>query len=77
MRMAFRYSDVECADPSHEMRVAIKRFEEYDDPTGELAYVATRFDSFYHNDPGYAIAFPVTNTDTRGFVGDKWYEFED
>ena len=27
--------------------------------------------------PGYAIAFPITNTDTRGFVGDKWYDFED
>ena len=38
--------------------------------------MATRFDSFRHNNPGWAIAFPVTNTDPRDFKGDYWYDFE-
>ena len=76
LRMAFRYSDIETADSSNSRRTAVSRFQDYDDPTGELAYMATHFDSFRHNDPGYAIAFPVTNTDTHSFVPDKWYDFE-
>ncbi len=76
LRMAFRYSDIETADPSNIRRTVFSRFQDYDDPTGELAYMAVHFDSFRHNNPGYAIAFPVTNTDTRGFVPDKWYRFE-
>ncbi len=76
LRMAFRYSEIETADPSNATREKVSRFQDYDDPTGELAYMGTHFDSFYHNDPGYAIAFPVTNTDTKDFTPDKWYIFE-
>lgn len=78
MRMAFRYSELETADrinqPTAE-KVRYVAFREYNDPTGELAYMA-QFDSFYQNDQGYGIAFPVTNTDTKGFQPDEWYHFE-
>lgn len=76
MRMAFRYSELETSDPANERRTQVSRFQDYDDPTGELAYMAVHFDSFKHNDPGYAIAFPITNTDCKGFGPDKWYDFE-
>lgn len=74
MRMAFRYSDIETADPGHSQKYAWVL--PYEDPTGELAYMATRFDSFYHNYTGYGIAFPVSNTDVKDFRPDKWYCFE-
>ena len=73
MRMAFRYSDIETADPGHRQRYAWVL--EYDDPTGELAYMANRFDSFWHSAAGYGIAFPVANTDAKGFIPDSWYCF--
>lgn len=76
MRMAFRYSDMETGDSANEDRKVFGRFQEYEDPTGELAYMAVNYDSFLHCDPGYGIAFPVTNTDTKAFVPDKWYDFE-
>ena len=78
MRMAFRYSELEAADrinqPTGE-KVRYVAFREYDDPTGELAYMA-QFDSFYQSDIGYGIAFPVTNTDTKAFQPSIWYQFE-
>ncbi len=76
LRMAFRYSEIETADSANRERKTFSRFQEYDDPSGELAYMAVHFDSFRHNDPGYGIAFPVTNTDTKDFVPDAWYAFE-
>ena len=77
LRMAFRYSEIETADLSNRERKTFSRFQEYDDLSGELAYMAVHFDSFRHNDPGYGIAFPIMNTDTKGFVPDGWYEFEE
>ena len=74
--MAFRYSEIETADLSNRERKTSTRFQEYGDLSGELAYMAVHFDSFRHNDPGYGIAFPIMNTDTKGFVPDGWYEFE-
>lgn len=76
LRMAFRYSELETADPSNARRIEATRFQEYDDPSGELAYMAVHFDSFFHNNSQYGIAFPVTNTDTRSFVPNQWYCFE-
>lgn len=74
MRMAFRYSDIETAD--EESRQPYSKVLAYNDPTGELAYMATNFDSYVHGKIGCGIAFPVSNTDTEGFVPDKWYLFE-
>ena len=74
MRMAFRYSDIETADSGSGQPYSLVL--PYEDPTGEIAYMAVNFDSLYHSKTGYAIAFPVSNTDTKGFVPDKWYLFE-
>ncbi len=74
MRMVFRYSDLETSDTGP--RPPYSLVLPYDDPTGELAYMAVNFDSLYHNKTGYGTAFPVSNTDTKGFVPDKWYKFE-
>ena len=74
MRMAFRYSDVEYRDPCH--KPCSVWLMDYEDPTGELAYLATNYDSFYHNYTGYGIDFPLSNTDTKDFQPDKWYQFE-
>lgn len=74
-RMAFRYTDLEVGDSSNVSGRSYSRFQTYDDPTGELAYLATHFDSFRHNDPGYGIAIPVTNTES-GFQPNKWVLFE-
>ena len=74
-RMAFRYTDLEVSDSTTATREAYSRFQTYEDPTGELAYMASHFDSFTHNDPGYGIAIPVTNTDSD-YIPDQWYLFE-
>lgn len=74
MRMAFRYSNLEYHDPGHDQKFA--PLLEYEDKTGELAYMATEFDSFTHNYTGYGIAFPLSNKDTKDFKPDKWYIFD-
>ena len=74
MRMVFRYSDLEYHDPGHNQKFSA--LLEYEDKTGELAYMATKYDSFKHNYTGYAIAFPLSNKDTKDFQPDKWYFFE-
>ncbi len=45
------------------------------DKTGELAYMATHFDSFFANHTGHGIAFPVANR-TDAPPPNKWYIFE-
>ncbi|MBQ2718786.1 MAG: DUF4838 domain-containing protein [Clostridia bacterium] len=73
MRMEFRYSDLEPADKGHGQ--PYDRLLEYEDKTGELAYMAVNFDSFDHY-VGEGIAFPLSNRDTKGFVPDTWYLLE-
>ena len=74
LRMSFRYSDVVYRDPCH--KPCSVWLMDYEDPTGELAYLATNYDSFYHNYTGYGIDFPLSNTDTKDFRPDKWYQFD-
>jgi len=77
LRMAFRYSDLEVKDSFTEVRKNIwDPVFDYEDKTGELAYMAQNFDSFINSSSGYGIAMPISNTDTKGFVPDKWYIFE-
>lgn len=76
MRMAFRYSELETQDSTNVKDREYEKFQTYEDPTGELAYMATHFDSFHHNNPGYGIAFPITNIDTKSFIPDEWYNFD-
>ena len=75
MRMAFRYSDVECAESTVKPAPPYSSLRKYEDPTGEL-YFMSRFDSFKHNNPGYGITIPVDCAPTDKFTPDKWYEFE-
>ena len=74
LRMAFRYSDLEYHDSCH--KVSSVWLMDYEDATGELAYMSINYDSFVHNKVGYGIDFPVANKDTKGFQPDKWYLFE-
>ncbi len=73
LRMAFRYSDLDTFDKTSEVWDWKGAHREYDDPTGELAYIATHYESFGRNDPGYAISCPAFNTDTKDFVPNEWY----
>ncbi len=73
-RMAFRYTDLETQDPESLNEKYKSVFDGYLDETGELAKM-TEFDSFYKNNPGYAITIPLSSKKTN-FVPDKWYIFE-
>ena len=76
LRMAFRYSDLDSFDKTSEVWDWKGAHREYDDPTGELAYLATGYESFARNNPGYGISCPALNTDTKGFEPNEWYWFE-
>ena len=75
MRMEFRYTDVECVESIPRHYGAYYPLHRWEDPTGELWYMS-RFDSFKHNDPGFGITIPVDIEKDRGFVPDRWYDFE-
>lgn len=74
LRMVFRYSDLEAAEEASKDKKYERIKSNYVDASGELAYM-TRFDSFWRNNPGYGIAFPL-ESEEKGFVPDKWYLFE-
>ena len=77
LRMAFRYSDLEVNDSFTPVRENIwTRVFDFEDKTGELAYMAQNFDSFINSSSGYGIAMPISNSDTKDFLPDKWYVFE-
>ena len=73
-RMVFRYSDLETRDPASHNEKYASVFDNYIDESGELSKM-TEFDSFYKNNPGYAITIPLSSNKTN-FVPDKWYLFE-
>ncbi len=81
LRMVLRYSKLE-ADNS--VMMEDKNYlvlETCPDPTGELTYMSTNYDSFYWNDPGFGIMTPVDCKPGVGknkvqFQPDYWYEFE-
>lgn len=72
MRMAFRYSHLAVTDSVSLKGIKTKVFE---DPTGELAYMATHFDSYLANHMGYGIAIPLANR-TDAAPPNQWYIFE-
>ena len=61
MRMAFHYT--------------ILLSIETDEAKTELGAMATYFDGFHVNDPGYGISFDVEYR-TETLPTDKWYQFE-
>lgn len=77
MRMGFRYSDIECAHTilGRDDFFRYVKFEECEDPTGELYYISHNFDSCKWNDPGFGIAFPLDCKESD-FQPDHWYAFE-
>ncbi len=72
LRMVFRYSHLISIDGSTERHIKQRMME---DPTGELAYMATHFDSYYANETGYGIAIPVSNR-TDAAAPNIWYQFD-
>lgn len=76
--MAFRYTDLEVTDPLDREARLTENAVHYVDSTGELGFMASRFDSFLRNDPGYAITIAATNDNNAGnsIQNDKWYLFE-
>jgi len=75
MRMAFRYSDLECRENYENDEKGYKELKHYDiEERGELLYMKKHFDS-YVSYSGYGIMIPVEGED-NGFTPDEWYEFE-
>ena len=73
LRLAFRYSDLLVTDAISPKSC---KPNTYEDPTGELAYMSTHFDSFFAHHTGFGIALPVANR-TDAPAPNHWYEFED
>ena len=77
LRMAFRYSDIECRETTiGKIDQEYKPYEECNDPTGELYYMSHHFDSCHWNDPGFGIMLPLDCKKQAEFVPDTWYAFE-
>ena len=75
MRMAFRYSDLECREKYEDDETGYKNLKHYDIPErGELLYMQKHFDTYVSRE-GYGIMIPVEGED-NGFTPDKWYDFE-
>ncbi len=75
MRMAFRYSDLECQESAKMGETDYERVKTYQNMPAELMYM-TAFDSYYHNRPGYGIMIPVQGTVSGTYEPDKWTIFE-
>lgn len=76
LRMAFRYSELEAQESYGQTGdEPYATLQKYNDPTGELYYMSTQFDSFQWNDPGYGITIPV-DCPKSDFMPDHWYAFE-
>ena len=74
LRMVFRYSALEVEEEASRDKEYQRIKENYVDAGGEMGYM-TRFDSFWKNNPGYGIAFPLQSAE-KDFTPDKWYLFE-
>lgn len=74
MRMVFRYVMLSSEDKTEDTQEFVVR---YIDPTGELSYMSTVFDSCWQTKGGYAIAIPTDNklVDVPE-RDDQWYRFE-
>ena len=75
MRMAFRYSDIECLEDYKADESGYKAIKVYQIPErGELFYMRDHFDSYISGD-GFGIAIPVQGEEAS-FEPDYWYFFE-
>lgn len=76
LRMALRYSDLECAVTDMVDDTNYKVMESCPDPTGEIYFMSHSYDSFRHTKPGLGIMLPVDCEKTVDYVPDHWYAFE-
>ena len=74
MRMVFRYSELAVYDKTEDTAREPEPLT-YCDPTGEIAYMATHFDSYHANYKGHGIAIPVKNRTDKS-TDDIWYLFD-
>jgi hypothetical protein len=77
MRMAFRYSDLECHSDFKTDESGYKQLKEFTIPErGELLYMRDNFDSYANPEgDGFGIAIPITG-EPMDYEPDKWYLFE-
>lgn len=77
MRMAFRYSDLECHSDFKTDESGYKQLKVFTIPErGELLYMRENFDSYAHPEgDGFGIAIPVTG-EPMDYTPDDWYFFE-
>ena len=62
LRMVFRYSDLEAREKASQDKEYQRIKDNYADESGEMGYM-TRFDSFYKNNPGFGISFPLQSAE--------------
>ena len=77
MRMAFRYSDLECRSDFRTDETGYKQLKVFTSPErGELLYMRDNFDSYAHPEgDGFGISIPMTG-EPMDFTPDNWYFFE-
>lgn len=76
LRMALRYSELECQVTDMVDCTNYKQLETCADPTGELYYMSHAYDSRFWNNPGFGIMLPVDCEKQTDFIPDHWYSFE-
>lgn len=76
LRMALRYSHLECTQTGIRDDSNYTDLESCPDPTGELYYMSHSFDSYHYNDPGFGLMLPLDCKKEADFIPDKWYAFE-
>ena len=76
LRMALRYSYLECRTTNVIDDSNYTNLEVCPDPTGELYYMSHSFDSYHYHDPGFGLMLPLDCKKEADFIPDKWYAFE-
>ena len=76
LRMALRYSELECKNTQIKDDTRYSDLEVCSDPTGELYYMSHTFDSYHYNETGCGIMLPLDCEKEADFIPDAWYAFE-
>lgn len=76
LRMALRYSELECRYTEVLNDTKYTDLEACKDPTGELYYMSHNFDSYHWNETGCGIMLPLDCQKEADFTPDTWYAFE-
>ena len=76
LRMALRYSELECRYTKIRDDSQYSDLEVCQDPSGELYYMSHSFDSYHWNETGCGIMLPLDCEKEAEFIPDQWYAFE-